>query len=104
MKNYSFSKEIKKITKRLIQFYKPQKIVIFGSSATGKKTGDIDMLIVKETKENFFDRMYKVRQLADADKPFDPIVLTPQEVRQRLKMGDFFIKDILTKGKLLYES
>ena len=54
MKNYSLKKEIGKITKRLIQFYKPQKIVIFGSSATGKKTGDIDMLIVKETKENFF--------------------------------------------------
>ena len=104
MKKDSLKEEIDKITRRLIQFYKPQKIVIFGSSATGKKTGDIDMLIVKETKENFFDRMYRVKQLADADKPFDPIVLTPQEVRQRLKMGDFFIKDILTKGKLVYES
>lgn len=103
MKKHSLKEEIGKITKRLIQFYKPQKIVIFGSSATGKKTGDIDMLIVKKTKESFFNRMYKVKCIANADKQFDPIVLTPHEVQQRLKMGDFFIRDILTKGKLLYE-
>ena len=104
MKNHSLKKEISKITKRLIQFYKPQKIVIFGSSATGKTTGDIDMLIVKKTKENFFNRMYKVKCIANSDKQFDPIVLTPKEVRERLNLGDFFIKDILTKGKLLYKS
>ena len=57
MKKHSLKEEIGKITKRLIQFYKPQKIVIFGSSATGKKTGDIDMLIVKKTRESFFKRM-----------------------------------------------
>ncbi|MBA4320750.1 MAG: nucleotidyltransferase domain-containing protein [Flavobacterium sp.] len=104
MKRHSLKKEIDKITKQIIRFYKPQKIVIFGSSATGKKTGDIDMLIVKETKEILFGRMYKVKCIANSDKQFDPIVLTPGEVRQRLKMGDFFIKDILTKGKLVYES
>ena len=103
MKNYSLKKEIGKITKRLIESYKPQKIVIFGSSATGKKTGDIDMLIIKKTRENFFNRMYKVKCIANADKQFDPIVLTPQEVKKRINLGDFFIKDILTKGKLLYE-
>lgn len=33
----------------------------------------------------------------------DIIVRTPQEIANRLKNGDFFIKDILENGKILYE-
>jgi hypothetical protein len=30
--------------------------------------------------------------------------MTPQEIKRRLKLGDFFIKDIIEKGKVLYEA
>jgi len=35
--------------------------------------------------------------------PLDPIVYTPQEVKDRLFLGDFFIKNILKEGRILYE-
>jgi len=45
----------------------------------------------------------KVRAVADV--PFlamDILVRTPEEVKQRLAIGDFFVKDILSRGKVLY--
>jgi len=32
----------------------------------------------------------------------DILVRTPEEVKQRLAIGDFFVKDILSRGKVLY--
>jgi hypothetical protein len=29
--------------------------------------------------------------------------MRPEEIEKRIKLGDFFIKQILQKGKLLYE-
>ena len=34
--------------------------------------------------------------------PIDLIVYTPEQAKKRLDMGDFFIKDIFAKGKILY--
>ena len=36
--------------------------------------------------------------------PVDLIVRTPQKVRERLAMGDDFIREILEEGKVLYEA
>ena len=36
--------------------------------------------------------------------PVDLIVRTPETVRQRLEMGDTFMRDILRDGKVLYEA
>jgi len=34
--------------------------------------------------------------------PLEPLVLTPQEVENRLAVGDQFIAEIMKKGKVLY--
>jgi hypothetical protein len=36
--------------------------------------------------------------------PLDLLVRTPEKVRQRIEMGDSFMKEILEQGKLLYEA
>ena len=33
----------------------------------------------------------------------DILVRTPDEIEQRIKIADYFIKRILTKGRVLYE-
>jgi len=35
--------------------------------------------------------------------PVDILVKTPKEIEEDLKSGDFFIREILTSGKVLYE-
>jgi hypothetical protein len=34
----------------------------------------------------------------------DILVKTPSEVNKRVEMGDIFYKEILTKGRVLYEA
>lgn len=33
----------------------------------------------------------------------DILVRTPQEIEQRVGLGDFFLREIVSKGKVLYE-
>jgi predicted nucleotidyltransferase len=96
----------KKIVENL-KPYQPKKIILFGSFAFGKrnKDSDIDLLIIKDTKKDHYKRIPEARAyLHNIDQAFDILVMTPQEIKKRLKLGDFFIKDILEKGKVLYEA
>jgi predicted nucleotidyltransferase len=99
--------EIKKIIKQIKDKYKPKKIILFGSFAWGKpnKNSDIDLLIIKDTKKDYYQRIPEVRSLLhNIDRAFDILVMTQKEVTKRLKLGDFFIEDILKKGKVIYEA
>jgi len=100
---------IKKIVDILIKEYHPDKIILFGSYAYGKPTedSDIDLLIIKESdKKRRVDRFVEVQSLIyskEARIPVFPLVLTKEELEERLSIGDDFIEEIITKGKVLYE-
>ena len=100
-------KVILSITEKIKKEYRPEKIILFGSFAYGKpkKNSDIDLLIVKDTQERPIDRRVKVRRVVSNLRkgyPFSPIVITSAEVSQRLKIGDQFLKEILSHGEVLY--
>ena len=98
---------IQRIVNRLRRDYHPTQVILFGSYAYGHPTrdSDIDLLIVKETKQSFLQRMFEVRRLVSPilkSYPFDPIVVTPKELQKRLARGDQFLQQIVTKGKTVY--
>ncbi|ODS34920.1 hypothetical protein BEH94_02500 [Candidatus Altiarchaeales archaeon WOR_SM1_SCG] len=99
-----FEKEVEKITGQIKEKYKPDKIILFGSSAKGNVTenSDIDMLIIKDTNKRRVERIREVLSIVDYDLPFEPVVFTNEELRKRLALNDFFIKNILKEGKILY--
>ena len=88
--------------------YAPEKIIMYGSFAYGvpDENSDIDLLIIKETSERPLDRRVRVRRIVDirdsSYPAFSPLVLTPEEIKQRLDIGDQFIEEILTRGEVLY--
>ena len=97
--------EIKKITRQIVKNYKPEKIILFGSYAWGKpnKDSDFDILVVKNTNKEHYRRIPEVRScLHNINHAFDVLVMTPKEITKRLKLGDFFIEDVVKKGKILY--
>ena len=97
-------KEIKKIAEKIAKEYKPEKIILFGSYAWGKPgpNSDVDLFVVKKT-DNTREMARKIgRLLFPRLFPIDLIVYTPEQAKKRLDMGDFFIKDIFAKGKILY--
>jgi len=101
--------EIEKIVRQVVAAYQPEKIILFGSYAYGvpDTDSDLDLLIIKKTSERFINRLTNVRKIvSDPNRsiPFEPIVLTPDEVEQRLAIGDQFIEEIITKGEVLYVS
>ena len=88
--------------------YQAEKIVLFGSYAYGSadEESDVDLLIVKETDKPFFQRLFEVQRLVSETRRgygFYFIVLYPTEVKERLEIGDQFIKEILTQGVVMYE-
>jgi predicted nucleotidyltransferase len=99
-----YQKELNNIVKSL-KTYKPEKIILFGSAARGefKKDSDIDIVILKKTKKNRIDRAKEVYNLVESNLPVDIIIYTPEEFQKRKELGDFFVEDILTQGKILYE-
>ncbi len=94
---------VKKISKRLKEQYDAKEVIIFGSYARNVvgENSDIDILVISETEERFFERQATVRRLIrDLRKriPISPIVLTPQEIENRKNRGDQFIEEILKTG------
>ena len=65
------------------------------------------MLIIKETSDRFIDRWMNVKKILSDPKqktPIETIIITPEELKQRLEVGDQFFLDIIKNGKILYEA
>ena len=107
LSKYKFHKEIRNIVKQLLRVYKPEKIILFGSIANGKirECSDIDLFIVKNDVPDFgVDRIRQLDTLIKYTLATDFIVYKPEEVKDRLKLGDPFIKDIFKDGQVLYDA
>ena len=98
---------LKDIVSRLNKSYDPEKIILYGSYAYGNPTADsdIDLFIIKDTDKRSVDRFVEVKQIIyqpGRSIPISPIVYTPKELEERLKMGDGFVAEILARGRVLY--
>jgi uncharacterized protein len=97
--------EIERITAQLVEKYRPEKIILFGSAARGDSTldSDLDFLIIKkDTPYRGRDRMIEVSRLIDRNLPADFLVYRPEELEKRLAMGDPFVELVVAEGKVLY--
>jgi len=90
---------------KLGKYYKPELIIVFGSIARGDFTeeSDLDLLIVKNTKKSPIWRRVEVRRILSTEIPLDVIVYTQNEFNKLKESGSDFIKEILSKGKIVYE-
>ncbi len=86
--------------------YHPEKIILFGSRIWGNPDdeSDLDVLVIKESQKREVERIREVsRLLSPRPLPLDILVKTPDEVRYRLEIGDNFIRDIVTRGRVVYD-
>ncbi|MCM8784422.1 MAG: nucleotidyltransferase domain-containing protein [Candidatus Omnitrophica bacterium] len=96
-------KQIKIYAEKIKEKFSPKKIILFGSYASGKitKDSDVDLLIIIDTKIRSINQAVLIRKEIPSPFPLDLIVKTPDEVKERIKKGDFFMKTIVKKGKHL---
>jgi predicted nucleotidyltransferase len=98
---------IRLFCKAVAKQFRPRKIILFGSYAYGKPTenSDVDLLVVMARTRYRGERMsIRIRKAMPASFPMDLIVRTPAEISKRLFWGDSFMREIVEKGKTMYES
>jgi predicted nucleotidyltransferase len=95
---------IRRFARQVAKCYQPDKIMLFGSFAYGEpnENSDVDILVVMATR-NEIDQSIRIWQAIDAPFPLDLIVRTPRNLQWRLKEGDWFLREVIGKGKVLYE-
>ena len=98
--------QIEELGRRIAIEFDPDRVVLFGSYGRGVPTADsdVDLLVVLPFEGKAVYKSVEMRLRLRPPFPVDLIVRTPDNVRQRLALGDNFIQDILEEGKVLYET
>ena len=99
-------KTISSFARQVATQFKPEKIILFGSYAYGKPTedSDVDILVIMPFKGRNPEKATEIWMAIKPRFPIDIMVRKPAELKKRLKMGDFFLREITEKGKVLYEA
>ena len=95
---------IRRFAGEVAKQFHPERIILFGSHAYGTPhaDSDVDVLVVMPAR-NQLAQAVKIELACDPPFPLDIIVRTPKNVRWRLAEGDSFLREIMDKGKVLYE-
>ena len=96
--------DIQDFVANLAREFLPEKVILFGSYAAGnaRAESDIDLLVVMP------EEVSGVRVAADIITrlkpvlPVELVVRSSRQIRERLALNDFFLREIMTKGKELY--
>ena len=97
---------IDEVVRQIVEKFKPQKIILFGSYARGnpRPESDVDMLVVMDTSLKEVQQAIQICQQIEYRFGLDLIVHTPEQLAERLKMGDWFLRDVLKEGTIIYET
>jgi predicted nucleotidyltransferase len=95
---------IEEFGQRIGHEFGAEKVVLFGSYAQGTATddSDVDLLVICPFQGRSVDKSVEIRLKLRPKFPVNLLVRTPEKIRQRIEMGDDFIKVILGERKVLY--
>lgn len=99
-------RKIKGLAGEIARHFHPHQIILFGSYADGKPTedSDVDLLVIMDTQKRPPDQAAAIRQTVRFPFAVDLLVRTPEQVQERILLGDFFFQDIMSRGRVLYEA
>jgi predicted nucleotidyltransferase len=95
---------IQDLAARIAREFKPEKIVLFGSYAYGHPTSDsdVDLLVILEFDGKPVRKAIEIRNRVNPRLPLDLLVRTPEQVAHRVVQNDWFMREILERGRTLY--
>ena len=91
----------------IVREFIPLQVILFGSYAYGTPTrdSDVDLLVVMEIPESETSRQAsEIWQRIPYRFSMDLLVRSPQEIAYRVSHNDWFLREILEKGDVLYKS
>lgn len=98
--------DIDAVAARIGAEFLPEKVILFGSHACGTPSpySDVDLLVIMEHQGSGMSKALEIVRRVKSRIPIDLVVRTPRESRQRLAWNDFFLKEVIERGEVLYES
>lgn len=102
----NLKQEIDGIVRQLVTYYKPEKIILFGSAARGDMgpDSDLDFCVIKGGLDEVprHKRIGEVLHIIPHNVATDVLVYTPWEIKKRLYLKDPFFVQMFSEGKVLY--
>lgn len=97
-------RELDRMLGVIVDKYHPAAVYLYGSAASGtvSEWSDLDLVIIKETDEPFFDRIAAVLKIARPNVGADICVYTPSEWNDLVRSRRFAREEIQERGKCLY--
>ena len=98
-------REIQALADRIAHDFHPEKIILFGSHARGdaKPDSDVDLLVIMNSGQHPSCTAAEITcRVHPRRYPLDLIVRSPETVRARLDMNDWFMRDVMREGRVLY--
>ena len=98
--------DIEAFVRAIARQFSPLKIILFGSYAYGVPTpdSDVDLLVIMDHSERNVEKAIEIDCAIRRTFPLDLFVRRPADIARRIAMDDWFIRDIVEKGQVLYES
>ena len=100
-------KIVKEIISRILAVIQAERIIIFGSAASGKMTqdSDIDLMILQSAPGDPRRESVRVRQaLMDLDYPFDIVVMATERFEESKGVIGGLAYPAHKYGKVIYEA
>jgi predicted nucleotidyltransferase len=94
-------KQIETYCRVLAREFRPNKIILFGSYAYGKPTldSDVDLVVVMPYHGTHTEKVVELRGRVESPFPMDLMVWQPE----RTHKPDYFTREVMEKGKVMYE-
>lgn len=98
-------KQIADIIRSIADKFSPIKIILFGSYAYGTpdNSSDVDLMVISDSRLSSWELGAEITASIKHTLPIDIIVKKKHDLEKRLKSGDFFLKNIIQNGKVVYE-
>ena len=97
---------IKNVVEQIVKKFNPKKVILFGSYAYGqpKPESDVDLLVIMDTRLSGIRQAIEINNQIQYTFGLDLLVYTPERLQQRISWGDQFLREIVSRGKIVYES
>lgn len=98
---------VQEIVRRIVSVCRPQRVILFGSAATGTMTrdSDIDLLVLEEDVQDGREEALRIREaLSDLPSAFDVIVMRTERFEETRNVIGGIAWPAAHHGKVIYEA
>jgi predicted nucleotidyltransferase len=98
---------LKKVVERILAVSKPERIILFGSGATGLMTrdSDLDLLVIERDFKSQREESTRLRRaLGDLGIPIDVFAMTPERFEETKGVVGGLAYPANRYGKVIYEA